>query len=183
MLIRMLALIVIPFCLSGCLIYEYNTSLEDYEGSDRVGIAFDALNTGSIRVYQNVVGCVNVDNKGNRNIRGLFSGNDTKLIGVPEIPGMKKERKEFWLDGSSNIAIRRMYTRDTGYREKTTYTEGLSFRPVLGNYYYATIVNDKLFLFEISKDEKGNYIGRPKENLKLRTCPGASTFVGRKLQF
>lgn len=178
------------------MVSEHNRALIDYEGSDRVGIAFDvsrkawASKSSPIRIYPETIGCIDLSSDKNGYLtRGMFGSGESnpvgKKIGVPEVSGMSKDRIELWVSAKNNIAIKTIYTGNTGktgyFSIKTTVVdEAVTFKPEPGAFYYVTIDFEKadpvtykfMRVYKITDDGAGEKVLKHVDNLKRYDCPG-----------
>ncbi|PKX82053.1 hypothetical protein A0G02_16140 [Pectobacterium peruviense] len=167
--------------LSGCSVATYSNKLEDYQGTDRVGMTFDNRNLDYIRVYPNTDRCINIDAPENgytNNAIGFQTKLNNKELGFPEIPETPTMVREFWVSAKNNIAVR-MIAGNGGFRTVT-------FKPVVGNYYYITgefagpYSARRLEVYEVFKTEKGYYDRRLVKDLMLKNC---GQFTSRMQKF
>ncbi|GKX61976.1 hypothetical protein SOASR032_05450 [Pragia fontium] len=194
---KFIGLIISFIFLTGCsAITEYNKALSDYEGSDRVGIAFDVSRDGimskmgPVRIYPETIGCIDLSSSKNGFLSGnIFGGGEVnsvgKKIGIPEVNGMAKDRVELWVSAKHNIAIRTIYTGQTGktgyFSIKTAVAESVvTFKPEPGTFYYVTINFDKvdpitgkyMRVYKIIDDGAGRKSLKHVSDLKISNCPG-----------
>lgn len=194
---RLIGLIISFTFLVGCsTISEHNRALLDYEGSDRVGIAFDVSRKGwaskvpPIRIYPETVRCINLHSDKNGYLTtGMFGSGESnpvgKKIGIPEVSGMSKDRIELWVSAKNNIAIKTIFTGNTGNTDyfsiKTTVRdEAVTFKPEPGAFYYVTIDFENLDpvtssfmrVYKIADDGAGGKVLKHVDNLKMYDCPG-----------
>ncbi|SQI38568.1 Uncharacterised protein [Leminorella richardii] len=185
------------FLLTGCsTITTYNQSLKDYEGDDRVGIAFGMTFTSTfskfdrqVRVYPETLRCIDLYSERNGFVSGNLYGDsvpDNKFIGVPEVEGMSKNRAEFWVSAKDNISIRTIYTgfvkQEGSFPNISKVSESLvSFKPEAGAFYYVMVDMEKvdpitlkyLRVYKITEDAEGKLTLKHVDNIpQINNCPG-----------
>ncbi|RYC39271.1 hypothetical protein CTN06_17045 [Pectobacterium zantedeschiae] len=171
MLGKILLIGISAVLLSGCSAATYSNKLQDYQGTDRVGITFDNRNLDYIRVYPTTDRCIDVgahENGYTNNAFGFQTKLNNKALGFPAIPETPTMIREFWVSAQHNIAVR-MIAANGGF---TTVT----FKPVVGNYYYVTgkyvdaYSPRRVEVYEVFKTEKGDYDRRLVNDLMLKNC-------------
>ncbi|QYM91463.1 hypothetical protein [Dickeya zeae] len=181
MFIRLFLIGMLCGCVSGCSVATYSHKLEDYSGSDRVGMTFDNRNLDYIRVYPNTKECINLDASDNgytNNAVGFQTKLNNKELGFPEIPESSPMKREFWVSAKGNIAVRMIAPNGVA--------DTITFKPVIGNYYYVTGVlvspysSRHLTVYEVFKTDKGFYDRRPVTDLAIKNC---KVFESRFQQF
>lgn len=184
------------FLLSGCsTVSKYNQSLKDFEGSERVGIAFEmtgatfAAIDRQVRVYPETLGCIDLYSERNGFVSGNAFGDsvsDNKRIGIPDVEGMSENRIEFWVSAKNNISIRTIYTGVVEQKwplpRMSKVSESLvSFKPEAGAFYYVMIDMEKidpttlkyLRVYKITEDADGKRTLKHVDNIpQINNCPG-----------
>lgn len=178
--------------LTGCstlsTISDYNKNLTDYTGDKKVGIAFD-IYSEQVRVYPAVKTCIDLYSKNNgflpRGMAATSEYTDKNKIGIPIVEGMSKKSQKLWVNANDYLAIRVIYTGETG---NTTYMlpkfnvadSIIAFKPQPGAFYYVTINFDYqnpqtgkyLRVYQIVDDSTGKKKLKHVENLNIVNCPG-----------
>ena len=177
------------------MVSQHNKALTDYEGSDRVGIAFDVhkdgilSNNDPIRIYPETMGCIDLQSEKNGYLgRQMFGSGESysagKSIGVPEATGMSKDRIELWVSAKYDIAIRTVYvgaTGKTGYLSprKGVVESVVTFKPEAGAFYYVTVDSNEvepiskfMKVYQIIDDGTGRKTLQPVKELNIKNCPG-----------
>ncbi|MCL2892520.1 hypothetical protein [Brenneria tiliae] len=173
--------------LMGCstltMVHDYNKDLTDYTGDKKTGVAFN-IQKNQVRVYPETRSCIDLYSKNN----GFIDNNawsDGKKIGIPEVEGMSKRRQEFWLNASDNLAVRVLYTGNTGatniFEPKITVAESfIVFKPEAGAFYYVTVdfkhqdpkTGKYLRIYKIVDNGAGKKELKHVEMLNIHNCPG-----------
>ncbi|MEA9391183.1 hypothetical protein SJI19_11640 [Acerihabitans sp. TG2] len=177
--------------LTGCstlsMISDYNKNLTDYTGDKKVGIAFNTYSE-QVRVYPEVNTCIDLYSKNNgflpRSIAAINEYTDKNKIGIPDVEGMSKKSQKFWVNANGNIAIRVIYTGETGaknyFAPKFSVAESIiAFKPQPGAFYYVTIDFDYqnpqtgkyLRVYQID-DSAGKKQLKHVKILNIDNCPG-----------
>ncbi|MDE8741849.1 hypothetical protein PZA22_12170 [Pectobacterium polaris] len=178
--------------LTGCsalsTVRDYNRNLTDYAGNKKSGIAFN-IGFNQVRVYPETKDCIDLYSKSNGFIpRVIFGGSalsDSKKIGVPETEGMSKGSQEFWVSANDNLAIRVIYTGETGsknfFSPKVIVSESvITFKPQSGAFYYVTVdfenknfeTGKYLRIYQIIDDSIGKKKLKHVEILDVKNCLG-----------
>ncbi|KHN50076.1 hypothetical protein OI69_15750 [Pectobacterium fontis] len=170
--------------LTGCsTVSDYNKNLTDYTGDKKSGIAFN-IGYNQVRVYPETKNCIDLYSKNNGFIpRNVFSGR--KNIGIPDAVGMKKDNQEYWVSANDNLAIRVLYTGETGsknlFLSKATVSESIiTFKPQPGAFYYVTVdfenhnlaTGKYLRIYQIIDGDTGEKQLKHVEILNIKNCSG-----------
>lgn len=173
------------FALTGCstaqMFIDYNKSLVDETGKDRVAMAFDMQS--QTRIYPETGECINLYAPKN----GFLGGTQDKNLHFPVVEGMsEKPNIVHWVSSRKKIVVRIIYTayHDEGglMRSGKKVSESVyAFEPEAGAYYY--VKEDKtiylrygrenyLHIYKIVDDGKGKKALEEVVNVSTYNCPG-----------
>ncbi|WP_312692749.1 hypothetical protein [Kosakonia sp.] len=174
--------------LSGCSTYnmfkEYNQSIKDYTGQNRVGVAFDLANTQA-RIYPETDRCINLYSNKNGFIGSGSMTGDHKRIGVPYVAGMSQNRDEYWVSAEKFISVRILYAGRDGSggiltNQARVNERYVTFQPEPGAYYYVKVERPDtshlaeryLKVYKIVVHESGRKELEPVREWGIHNCPG-----------
>ncbi|AIA70521.1 putative lipoprotein [Pectobacterium atrosepticum SCRI1043] len=184
----MVGVLLLTGCSSISTVRDYNKNITNYTGDKKVGVAFDTDNN-QVRVYPETKACIDLYSASNGFLpRGAFDFrglSDKKRIGIPEVEGMRKISQEYWVSANNNIAIRVIYTGDTGtnnfFSLKQIVSESvIVFKPQPGAFYYVKVDFDNqsvearkyLRVYQIIEGSTGGEQLKHVEILNVKNCPG-----------
>lgn len=150
------------FFVSGCTIdgATHGKNLNDYNGTEKVGVVFDVSHNIDLYVYPETRGCIDSGSDQRGYVNGAIFFRNTKLtnkkIGSPEFLGMPILRREFWLSSKDKIVIVE-YSYDNFFSKPLYIT---SFQPQPGKFYYIFMNANKnlggpIMIKEIVSNAKG----------------------------
>lgn len=174
--------------LSGCSTYEmvkeYNQSIKDYTGPNRVGVAFD-LNNTEARIYPETDRCINLYSNKNGFIGSGSLMGDHKRIGVPYVADMTQNRDEYWVSAEKFISVRIIYAGRDGSggiltNQARVNERYVTFKPEPGAYYYVNVERPDpsrlaeryLKVYKIVVHESGRKELQPVREWGIHNCPG-----------
>lgn len=154
---KYIAVILVFFLASAC--STGPKMLQDFEGGDKAGIAFDSSTQArNLFIIAQTKDCLNL----NEEQRGLIyypsssrSRLSNKKIGVPEILGMSAIRREFWLSAKDNIAM--VIVKDYHVNKILS---GFMFKPEPNAFYYVDNDyknGDTIMIYKIVRQNSGIY--------------------------
>ncbi|MBQ4767742.1 hypothetical protein F9U42_11430 [Pectobacterium versatile] len=175
--------------LSGCstlsTVRDYNRDLTDYTGNKKAGIAF-SIDYNQVRVYPETKSCIDLYSKDNGFVpRSILGVSGSKKIGFPEAEGMRKNSQEFWVSANDNLAIRVIYSGETGsknfFSPKVTVSDSvIVFKPQFDAFYYVTVdfkshnfeTGKYLRVYQVIEDSSGEKKLKHVEILDIKNCLG-----------